>query len=95
MGYGNDWHAAMEKVKTLYVAPGEQTAMVRRMAYEAIDYMDQHKLVTIPEVARRAWRMDMLSPERQLISPFFLGGNTILVPGDKMNALRLQRKRTH
>lgn len=86
MGYGNDWHAAMEKVKTLYVPPGEQTAMVRRLAYEAIDYLDANELVTIPEVARQSWRMDMLSPERQLVSPFFLGGDTILVsyPTDAM-----------
>ncbi len=86
MGYGSDWHAAMEKVKTLYVAPGEQTAMVRRLAYEAVDYLDANHLVTIPEVARRSWRMDMLSPESQLISPFFLGGDTILVsyPTDGM-----------
>lgn len=86
MGFGADWHAAMEKVKTMYVPPGEQTAMVRRLAYEAIDYLDANKLVTIPEVARRSWRMDMLSPEAQLISPFFLGGDTILVsyPTDDM-----------
>lgn len=86
MGFGTDWHAAMEKVKTMYVPPGEQTAMVRRLAYEAIDYLDANKLVTIPEVARRSWRMDMLSPEAQLISPFFLGGDTILVsyPTDDM-----------
>jgi len=86
MGFGSDWHAAMEKVKALYVAPGEQTAMVRRLAEEAISYVDQHKLVTVPEVARRAWRMDMLSPERQMVSPFFLGGHTILVsyPTDDM-----------
>jgi len=86
MGYGNDWHAAMEKVKTMYVAPGEQTAMVRRLAQEAVDYLDANALVTIPEVARRSWRMDMLSPERQLVSPFFLGGDTILVsyPTDAM-----------
>ncbi|UOD32563.1 DUF885 family protein [Massilia violaceinigra] len=79
MGFGSDWHAAMEKVKTMYVAPGEQPAMVRRLAKEAIDYMAANKLVTVPEVARRSWRMDMLSPESQLISPFFLGGDTILV----------------
>ena len=86
MGFGADWHAAMEKVKTMYVAPGEQPAMVRRLASEAIDYLDQHKLVTVPEVARRSWRMDMLSPERQLASPFFLGGRTIQVayPTDGM-----------
>ncbi|RSZ55804.1 DUF885 domain-containing protein [Massilia atriviolacea] len=79
MGFGADWHAAMEKVKTTYVAPGEQPAMVRRLAKEAIDYMEANRLVTVPEVARRSWRMDMLSPESQLISPFFLGGDTILV----------------
>lgn len=86
MGFGDNWAAAMEKVKTLYVAPGEQTAMVRRLAAEATAYMDDNKLVTVPEVARQAWRMDMLSPERQLVSPFFLGGDTILVayPTDTM-----------
>jgi hypothetical protein len=86
MGFGDDWHAAMEKVKTKYVAPGEQPAMVRRLAAEAIAYLDDNALVTVPEVARRSWRMDMLSPERQLASPFFLGGDTILVayPTDGM-----------
>ena len=86
MGFGANWPAAMEKVKTMYVAPGEQTAMVRRMAAEAIDYVEANQLVTVPELAKRAWRMDMLSPERQLVSPFFLGGNTILVayPTDTM-----------
>lgn len=86
MGFGNDWPKAMEKVKTMYVAPGEQPAMVRRLAKEAIDYMAEHKLVTVPEVARRSWRMDMMSAERQLINPFFLGGDTILVsyPTDSM-----------
>jgi uncharacterized protein (DUF885 family) len=86
MGFGSDWHAAMEKVKTMYVPPGEQTAMVRRMAQEAIDYVEDNKLVTVPEIARRAWRMDMLSAEAQQISPFFLGGDTILVsyPTDGM-----------
>ena len=88
MGFGDDWHAAMEKVKTMYVAPGEQPAMVRGLADEAIAYLDANKLVTVPEVARRSWRMDMLSPERQLVSPFFLGGETILVsyPTDSHDA---------
>lgn len=86
MGFGDNWPAAMEKVKTLYVAPGDQPAMVRGLAREAIDYLAANKLVTVPEVARRSWRMDMLTPESQLINPFFLGGDTILVsyPTDTM-----------
>ena len=86
MGFGDDWHAAMEKVKTLHVGPGEQTALVRRLANEAIDYVTGNDLITVPELARHTWRMDMLSPEAQLVSPFFLGGPTILVsyPTDSM-----------
>jgi uncharacterized protein (DUF885 family) len=86
MGYGDDWHAAMEKVKTLYVTPGEQPAMVRGLAQEAIDYLAANRLVTVPEVALRSWRMDMMTAEAQQINPFFLGGDTILVsyPTDTM-----------
>ena len=86
MGFGNDWHAAMEKVKNLYVSPGEQPAMVRGLAQEAIAYVTSNHLVTVPEVALHSWRMDMLSPESQLINPFFLGGDTIQVsyPTDGM-----------
>ena len=48
--------------------------------------MVKNNLVTIPETAREGWRMEMMSPERQLVSPFFLGGETILVsyPTDTM-----------
>lgn len=86
MGFGDDWHAAMEKTKNAYVAPGAQPAMVRGLAQEAIDYMEQHQLVTVPEVAKLSWRMEMLSAESQLINPFFLGGENILVayPTDSM-----------
>ena len=87
MGFGDDWRAAMEKVKNMYVAPGEQPAMVRALAREAIDYVTKNDMVTVPEVALRSWRMDMLSAESQMISPFFLGGDTIQVsyPTDAMN----------
>jgi uncharacterized protein (DUF885 family) len=33
----------------------------------------------VPQLARDTWRMEMMTPERQLVSPFFLGGETILV----------------
>ncbi|MGZ8289503.1 MAG: DUF885 family protein [Telluria sp.] len=86
MGYGDDWRAAMEKVKEQYVGPGEQPALVRTLAKEAIDYVISNDMVTVPEVALRGWRMDMMSAERQLVNPFFLGGDTIQVsyPTDTM-----------
>jgi dipeptidyl aminopeptidase/acylaminoacyl peptidase len=87
MGFGDDWHKALEKVKTLHVPPGGQPKVVRDMALEAIDYLRQHDLVTVPPLAAETWRMGMLSPERQKFSPFFLGGEVILVsfPTDTMS----------
>jgi uncharacterized protein (DUF885 family) len=79
LGYGDDWHKALEHVKTLYVEPGKQPQMIRELALEAIKFLEDNDLVTIPELAKESWRMEMLSPERQLISPFFLGGEVIQV----------------
>ena len=79
MGFGDDWKAAMEKVKDTYVAPGDQPALIARLARDAEGFFDQHDWVTIPPLAREDWRMEMLSPERQRVSPFFLGGELILV----------------
>ncbi len=79
LGYGDDWKKALEHVKTLYVDPGKQPEMIRDLALEAIKFVDDHDLITVPQLARDTWRMEMMTPERQLVSPFFLGGETILV----------------
>jgi uncharacterized protein (DUF885 family) len=80
MGLGDDWKAAMEKVKDLYVEPGKQPALIRELARQAEEFIiDKHDWVTVPALAREDWRMEMLSPERQRTSPFFLGGDLILV----------------
>ena len=79
MGFGNDWHKALEKVKTLHVEPGKQPELIRDLAREAIDYLRKHDLVTVPALAAETWRMEMMSPQRQLVNPFFTGGETISV----------------
>lgn len=79
LGYGDDWHKALEHVKGLYVEPGKQPELIRSLAVEAIEFMDQHDLITIPPLARESWRMQMMTPERQLVNPFFTGGETISV----------------
>ncbi|MEK6288990.1 MAG: DUF885 family protein [Acidobacteriota bacterium] len=79
LGYGDDWMKALEYVKTLYVEPGKQPDLIRELALEAIRFVDDHDLVTVPQLARDTWRMEMMTPERQLVSPFFLGGETIQV----------------
>ena len=79
LGYGDDWRKALEHVKTLYVDPGKQPEMIRDLALEAIKFVEDHDLVTVPELAKESWRMEMMTPERQLVSPFFLGGEVIQV----------------
>ncbi|MCL7959478.1 MAG: DUF885 domain-containing protein [marine benthic group bacterium] len=86
MGFGDDWHAALEHVKTLHVAPGEQPDLVRDLAWEAVAFLQERDLLTIPPLAEEVWRLEMMSPEMQKVAPFFLGGEVIQVsfPTDGM-----------
>jgi Bacterial protein of unknown function (DUF885) len=87
MGFGDDWKAALEKVKTLHVTPGKQTDLIRDQAREAEAYVEQHDLITVPPLAKEVWRMMMMSPQRQKVNPFFTGGEVISVsfPTDTMD----------
>ncbi len=79
LGFGDDWKKALEHVKSLHVDPGKQPELIRDLAREAEKFLDDNNLVTIPPLARETWRMEMMSPERQLVNPFFTGGETITV----------------
>jgi uncharacterized protein (DUF885 family) len=86
MGFGDDWHKAVEKAKTMNVPVGQQPYLIRDLAWDAVNYLEKHDLITVPIVARETWGMDMMSPQRQLVNPFFTGGAVISVsyPTDTM-----------
>ncbi len=86
MGFGEDWRAALEKVKQAFVPPGEQPDLIRRLSREAVQFITQRDLVTVPPLSDEIWRMEMMTPRQQLVSPFFLGGEIIQVsyPTDSM-----------
>lgn len=86
LGHDGDWSKAIEYVKGLHEEPGDQPQMIRELALEATNYIKDNKLVSVPPLCEELWRMSMLSPERQLVSPFFLGGEVIQVafPTDAM-----------
>ncbi len=86
MGYGDDWHKALEAVKSHYVEPGKQPELIHTLALEGEQFVQKNQLVTVPDLAREGWTMEMMSPERQLVNPFFTGGDTISVsfPTDTM-----------
>lgn len=79
MGCGDDWRRALERVKESHEPPGGQPRLIRELAQEAIRYVEERDLVTVPPLAREGWRMEMMSAERQKVNPFFLGGETIIV----------------
>ena len=87
MGFGFDWKRALEEVKLRHVAPGEQPALIRGMADEAVAFLRERDLITVPALADETWRMEMMSPARQRVTPFFTGGEIISVafPTDDMS----------
>ena len=96
LGFKEDWRAALDHVKELHVEPGQQPYLIRDLAHEAVEFLEERDLVTIPELCKETWRMEMMSAQRQKVSPYFLGGETIMVAfptaemehADKMMSMR-------
>ncbi len=80
MGCGDDWRAALEKVKASHVPVGEQDALIAQQVREAIGYVEDNDLVTLEPLCKELWRLDMLSEESQRMLPYQgYGGLKVLV----------------
>lgn len=79
MGFGDDWKAAQEQVKNSYVPPGKQPELIIKLNDDAIQFIKAHNLMALPPLAEETWGMIMMTPERQLVNPFFTGGREISV----------------
>jgi uncharacterized protein (DUF885 family) len=96
MGFGKDWKKALEKVKNTYVPPGKQPEAIMKLYNESVAFLKKNNLLTIPPLAEETWRMIMMTPERQLVNPFFTGGEELSISypthtmeeNDKMMSMR-------
>jgi hypothetical protein len=79
MGFGDNWKQAQEKVKQSYVPEGYQPEAMLKLYNESVDFLKKNDLITIPPLAEETWRMRMIPPKQQLISPFFLGGEVLQI----------------
>ncbi len=79
LGFGTAWRDALEHVKNLYEPPGSQPTFIKSLVDQGAAYVKQHDLITVPPLAEEGIRMYMISPARQKVSPFFLGGTYIQV----------------
>jgi uncharacterized protein (DUF885 family) len=79
MGFGDDWQAALEHVKTLAPPPGEKPWVIFEIAEYSENFIEEMDAITMPPLAREIWRLAMQTPEAQLRNPFFSGGETTRV----------------
>jgi uncharacterized protein (DUF885 family) len=79
MGFGDDWKKALGKVRNDHVAPGEEPQLIKSLQDEAVEYVTSNNLVTVPPIGSETLTMEMMTPARQLVNPFFTGGRTISV----------------
>jgi uncharacterized protein (DUF885 family) len=86
MGFGDDWKAALEHVKTLAPPPGEKPWAIFDIAAYSEDFLDRMDAITVAPLAKEVWRLAMQTAERQLVNPFFTGGEVTRVsyPTDEM-----------
>ena len=79
LGFGDDWHKALDHVSNLHMKPGDQPRLIKELADEAVKFLEDRDLVTIPDLCKEIWRMEMMSPEMQKVNPYFTGGEIISV----------------
>ena len=86
MGFGDNWKAALEHTKNLAPPPGEAPWAIFDIAAYSEEFIGKMHSVTMAPLAREVWRLAMQTPERQLINPFFTGGELTRVsyPTDTM-----------
>jgi uncharacterized protein (DUF885 family) len=70
MGFGDDWKAALNKIKADFVEPGQQDELIRQNAKQAILFVKQHHLVTIPPLCEDTWGLSMMSPDTLKTIPY-------------------------
>lgn len=92
MGLGDDWKAALAKVKADYVPPGEQGDLVAQEAREAIQFVKDHNLVTVPPLCEETWRVTMLSPEAQKTLPYAAYGGQNMQVAYATEAMKYEDK---
>jgi uncharacterized protein (DUF885 family) len=70
MGCGDDWKAALAKVKNDYAPPGEQDELVWKIGREAVGFVQQHQFATIPALCAETWHLTMMPPETLRTIPY-------------------------
>ena len=87
MGFEDDWQKAYKQVKKAFVPLGKQPEKMLELQNEAIDFIEENNMVTIPSLLKETWKIGMIPGFLQQRFPFFLGGPMLLIayPSIDMN----------
>ena len=91
LGFGTDWKKAVESIKNKYVEPGQMIYLVRDLSREAVEYLEKNKLVSLPPLLKEDYWEEAMTPQMQLVNPFFTGGATIQVSSPASSQTLQQR----
>lgn len=70
MGFGDNWQAALTRIKSDFVDPGQQGELVGQTARAAITFVKDRNWVTIPPLCEETWHLTMLAPETMKTIPY-------------------------
>ena len=88
MGFGKSWGKALAKVKEDFVPPGKQDDLAAEIAKDAMEFLAQRDLVTVPELCAETWYLKMLGKKQQETLPYavyFGQAIGIAYPTDEMS----------
>src|SRR5678815_3855354 len=52
---------------------------IRDRYKQSVDFLKKNDLLTLPPLSEEDWGMYMMAAERQRVSPFFLGGQSLII----------------
>lgn len=70
LGFGQDWRKALENIKGDFVPPGEQDDLATKIAGEAMAFLADKDLVTVPDLCAETWHLTMLGTKQQETLPY-------------------------
>ena len=82
-----DWRSVVEHVKGLHAEPGAQDDLVASQAREAIAFVTERDLLTVPPLCEETWRLEMISQQGQKTLPFAVYNNQSMLVAYAMEGM--------
>jgi hypothetical protein len=86
------WQEGVTAMMEDCAPPGEQDQLAWKTAREIIDFVEARDLVTVPDIARETWRIDMSPLELQRTMPFSPYGGQYMITAYPLDTMDHETK---